>query len=157
MCIFISIQGNQVAIKYIKSPVSHNFQKPSIIAEFNLVKFLMFSAPNQTFRFFLVNLCFVLFFVFTLKKSNLTHELIYCVPNHLTLFKTDERDETWEPGAVLWCLRWATERLFGHPVLQERQSEGQCTACIHTHTHTFTSYHTLLLSLLLLLLLCLFA
>ncbi|XP_041819300.1 guanylate cyclase 2G [Chelmon rostratus] len=31
-------QGNQVAIKYIKSPVSHNFQKPSIIAEFNLMK-----------------------------------------------------------------------------------------------------------------------
>ncbi|XP_049916915.1 guanylate cyclase 2G [Epinephelus moara] len=31
-------QGNQVAIKYIKSPVCTNFHKPSIIAEFNMMK-----------------------------------------------------------------------------------------------------------------------
>lgn len=34
----LSIQGNQVAIKYIKNPTSCNYQKPSIIAEFNVVK-----------------------------------------------------------------------------------------------------------------------
>ncbi|XP_037547159.1 guanylate cyclase 2G [Nematolebias whitei] len=31
-------QGNQVAIKYIKSPASLNYQKPSIVAEFNAMK-----------------------------------------------------------------------------------------------------------------------
>ncbi|XP_042363673.1 guanylate cyclase 2G [Plectropomus leopardus] len=31
-------QGNQVAIKYIKTPVCTNFHKPSIIAEFNVMK-----------------------------------------------------------------------------------------------------------------------
>ncbi|XP_047465708.1 guanylate cyclase 2G [Mugil cephalus] len=31
-------QGNQVAIKYMKDHVTRNFQKPSIIAEFNLLK-----------------------------------------------------------------------------------------------------------------------
>ncbi|XP_017291448.2 guanylate cyclase 2G [Kryptolebias marmoratus] len=31
-------QGNQVAIKYIKNPASCNFQKPSIIAEFSVIK-----------------------------------------------------------------------------------------------------------------------
>ncbi|XP_070783496.1 guanylate cyclase 2G [Enoplosus armatus] len=31
-------QGNQVAIKYIKNHVSSNFQKPSIITEFNVMK-----------------------------------------------------------------------------------------------------------------------
>lgn len=41
LCIFLfvsSIQGNQVAIKYIKNPASCNYQKASIIAEFNVVK-----------------------------------------------------------------------------------------------------------------------
>lgn len=36
---FYSTQGNQVAIKKIKNHVSCNFQKPSIVAEFNVVKF----------------------------------------------------------------------------------------------------------------------
>ncbi|XP_054898851.1 guanylate cyclase 2G isoform X4 [Poeciliopsis prolifica] len=31
-------QGNQVAIKYMKNPINCNFQKPSVIAEFNLMK-----------------------------------------------------------------------------------------------------------------------
>ncbi|KAF3704163.1 Guanylate cyclase 2G [Channa argus] len=31
-------QGNQVAIKYIKNPIGCNFQKPSIITEFSLMK-----------------------------------------------------------------------------------------------------------------------
>ncbi|XP_030610230.1 guanylate cyclase 2G [Archocentrus centrarchus] len=31
-------QGNQVAIKYIENPVSCNFQKPSVIAEFSVMK-----------------------------------------------------------------------------------------------------------------------
>ncbi|XP_069016534.1 guanylate cyclase 2G [Embiotoca jacksoni] len=31
-------QGNQVAIKYIKNPITCNFRKPSIITEFNLIK-----------------------------------------------------------------------------------------------------------------------
>nr|XP_020472207.1 guanylate cyclase 2G-like [Monopterus albus] len=31
-------QGNQVAIKYIKNPICCNFQKPSIITEFNVMK-----------------------------------------------------------------------------------------------------------------------
>ncbi|XP_033468079.2 guanylate cyclase 2G [Epinephelus lanceolatus] len=31
-------QGNQVAIKYTKSPVCTNFHKPSVIAEFNMMK-----------------------------------------------------------------------------------------------------------------------
>ncbi|XP_054605326.2 guanylate cyclase 2G [Nothobranchius furzeri] len=31
-------QGNHVAIKYVKNPASCNFQKPSIIAEFNMMK-----------------------------------------------------------------------------------------------------------------------
>uniref|UniRef100_A0A3Q2PC32 Guanylate cyclase n=1 Tax=Fundulus heteroclitus TaxID=8078 RepID=A0A3Q2PC32_FUNHE len=30
--------GNQVAVKYIKNPINCNFQKPSVIAEFNLMK-----------------------------------------------------------------------------------------------------------------------
>uniref|UniRef100_A0A665VE64 Guanylate cyclase n=1 Tax=Echeneis naucrates TaxID=173247 RepID=A0A665VE64_ECHNA len=37
MCL-ISIQGNHVAIKYLKNHASCNFQKPSIITEFNLMK-----------------------------------------------------------------------------------------------------------------------
>lgn len=48
------------------------------------------------------------------------------MPNHLKLFKTDERDETWESGAVLWRVHWAIKCLFGHSVLQERQLEGEC-------------------------------
>lgn len=36
---FYSTQGNQVAIKKIKNHISCNFQKPSIVAEFNVVKF----------------------------------------------------------------------------------------------------------------------
>uniref|UniRef100_A0A3B4X5A2 Guanylate cyclase n=1 Tax=Seriola lalandi dorsalis TaxID=1841481 RepID=A0A3B4X5A2_SERLL len=36
MSFFISLQGNQVAIKYIKNHVSCNFQKPSIIMEFSM-------------------------------------------------------------------------------------------------------------------------
>lgn len=36
-----SVQGNQVAIKYIKNPGTRNFQKPSIIQEFTEVKCLV--------------------------------------------------------------------------------------------------------------------
>lgn len=49
---FNSTQGNQVAIKYIKDHVICNIQKPSIIAEMNVVTFLMFLLrTNQTFTF----------------------------------------------------------------------------------------------------------
>lgn len=65
--------------------------------------------------------------------------MIQCVPNHLDLFKTDERDETREPGAVLWRVHRATERLSGHAVLQERQSEGQ------RHIHCCIRYRYFLL------------
>lgn len=36
-------QGNQVAIKKIKNHLNYNFQKPSIVAEFNMV---MMECPN---------------------------------------------------------------------------------------------------------------
>ena len=49
---FYSTQGNQVAIKYIKDHVICNIQKPSIIAEMNVVMFLMFLLrTNQTYTF----------------------------------------------------------------------------------------------------------
>lgn len=39
--VLLSIQGNQVAIKYIKNPGITNFQKPSIIREFTVVSVVL--------------------------------------------------------------------------------------------------------------------
>jgi len=37
------VQGNEVGIKYLKNQIPTNVKKPSVIAEFNMVKFQIFS------------------------------------------------------------------------------------------------------------------
>lgn len=41
-----------MAIKYTENPVSCNFQKPSITAEFNMVKFLIFFKIKHNYFLF---------------------------------------------------------------------------------------------------------
>lgn len=46
------VQGNEVGIKYLKNQILTDVKKPSVIAEFNMVKFLIFSVipfyPNRS-------------------------------------------------------------------------------------------------------------
>ncbi|KAK5851163.1 hypothetical protein PBY51_001979 [Eleginops maclovinus] len=55
-------QGNQVAIKYIKNHISSHFQKPSIIAEFNMMKEMKHENLVQFFGVCIVspNVCLVI-------------------------------------------------------------------------------------------------
>lgn len=39
----LMVQGNEVGIKFLKNQIITDIKKPSIIAEFNMVKFPIFS------------------------------------------------------------------------------------------------------------------
>ncbi|XP_008289731.1 guanylate cyclase 2G [Stegastes partitus] len=53
-------QGNQVAVKYIKNPICCNFQKPSIVTEFNVMKEMKHENLVQFFGVCIDPICLVI-------------------------------------------------------------------------------------------------
>lgn len=101
----LMVQGNEVGIKYLKNQLLSDIKKPSIIAELNMVKFLIFS-ENQ--------------FYLSKSKANSLLMLVF-------ISAVAKRNETREPCTVLRGVYRATKCLYRHAVLQERKLEGVYT------------------------------